>query len=110
MPKTNGLIEKFSMGHTCSCVKLDLNLDGGHLPLGISLWQEILRTEATGDGNFSGVILPFGCLADFYPIAPKIRRDTKGGFKTRKTTSDTLERLTQRTLMNRDRGKLSSQD
>ena len=52
-----------------------------------------------GDGNFSGVILPFGCLVDFYPIAPKIRRDRKGGFKTPKTTSDTLERLTQRTLM-----------
>ena len=32
-----------------------------------------------GDGNFSGVILPFGCLVDFYPIAPKIRRDRKGG-------------------------------
>ena len=56
-----------------------------------------MRIEATdhlgcddGDGNFSGVILPFGCLVDFYPIAPKIRRDRKGGgFKTPKTTSDT---------------------
>ena len=76
------------MGHVCFCVKLDLNLDGGHLPLGISP----LRIEAS-DGNFSGVILPFGCLVDFYP------RDRKGGFKTPKTTSDTLERLTQRTLM-----------
>ena len=59
------------MGHVCSCVKLDLNLDGGHLPLGIFPWQ--------GIGNFSGVILPFGCLVDFYPIAPKVRRDRKGG-------------------------------
>ena len=31
-----------------------------------------------GDGNFSGVILPFGCLVGFYPIAPKIRH-RKGG-------------------------------
>ena len=36
-------------------------------------------TRRHGDGNFSGVILPFGCLVDFYPIAPKIRRDRKGG-------------------------------
>ena len=56
-------------------------------------------TRRHGDGNFSGVILPFGCLIDFYPIAPKVRRDRKGGFKTPKATSDTLRRLTQRTSM-----------
>ena len=36
-------------------------------------------TRCHGDGNFSGVILPFGCLIDFYPIAAKVRRDRKGG-------------------------------
>ena len=81
----------------CFCVKPDLNLDGGHLPLGISLWLETMRIEVTdhprrhGDGNFSGVILPFGCLIDFYPMAPKVRRDRNGGgFKTPTTPSDTI--------------------
>ena len=54
-------------------------------------------TRRHGDGNFSGVILPFGCLVDFYPIAPKVRRDRRGGGS--KTPSDTLRRLTKRTTM-----------
>ena len=111
MPKTNGLIENkvklvlhgarvllrqagfeprwwpFAVRHFSMARNIENRGDG-------SPW-----TRRHGDGNFSGVILPFGCLVDFYPIAPKIRRDRQGGFKTPKTTSDTLGRLTQMTLM-----------
>ena len=93
------------MGHACFCVKPDLNLDGGHLLLGISPWQETLRIEATDHPGRDAMVTEtsaesfFGCLIDFYPIAPKVRRDRKGGFKTPKTPSDTIGRLTRKTLM-----------
>ena len=31
---------------------------------------------------FNGKLLPFGCLVDFFPVAPKPRRVEKGGSKT----------------------------
>ena len=111
MPKTNGLIENkvklvlhgarvllrqagfeprwwaFAVRHFAMARNIENRGDG-------SPWS-----RRHGDGNFSGVILPFGCLIDFYPIAPKVRRDRKGGFKTPQTPSDTLRRLNQRTSM-----------
>ena len=111
MPKTNGVIEN----------KVKLVLHGARVLLRQAgfeprWWPFAVRhfamarnienrgdgppwTRRHGDGNFSGVILPFGCLIDFYPIAPKICRDRKGGFKTPKTPSDTLGRLPRKTLM-----------
>ena len=47
MPKTNGVTENKVKLVLHGAVKPDLNLDGGHLPLGISPWQETLRIEAT---------------------------------------------------------------
>ena len=85
MPKTNGLIENkvklvlhgarvllrqagfeprwwpFAVRHFSMARNIENRGDG-------SPW-----TRRHGDGNFSGVILPFGCLVDFYPVAPKIR-------------------------------------
>ena len=114
MPKTNGVIENkvklvlhgarvllrqagfeprwwpFAVRHFSMARNIENRGDG-------SPW-----TRRHGDGNFSGVILPFGCLVDFYPMSPKTCRDRKGGFKTPKTTSDTLGRLTQKTLMKED--------
>ena len=99
MPKTNGVIEN----------KVKLVLHGARVLLRQAgfeprWWPFAVRHFAMARnienrGNFSGVILPFGCLIDFYPIAPKVRRDRKGGFKTPKTPSDTLGRLTRKTLM-----------
>ena len=75
MPKTNGLIEN----------KVKLVLHGARVLL-LRYGKKLENrgdgspwTRRHGDGNFSGVILPFGCLIDFYPIAPKVRRDRKGG-------------------------------
>ena len=89
------------MGHVCSCVKLDLNLDGGRLPLGISLWREILRTEATDhlgcDATVTGTSAESFCrLAVWSTSTPLLPKFAGIKFKTPKTTSDTLERLTQR--------------
>ena len=91
MPKTNGLIEN----------KVKLVLHGARVLLRQAgfeprWWPFAVRHFAMarnienrgsgspwnrrhGDGNFNGAILPFGCLVDFYPIAPKVRRDRKGG-------------------------------
>ena len=112
MPKTNGLIEnkvKLVL-HGARVLLRQAGFEPRWWPFAVRHFSMARNIENRGegspwmrrhgDGNFSGVILPFGCLVDFYPIAPKIRRDRKGGgFKTPKTTSDMLDRSTQRTLM-----------
>ena len=114
MPKTNGLIEnkvKLVL-HGARVLLRQAGFEPRWWPFAVRHFSMARNIENRGEGspwmrrhgngNFSGVILPFGCLVDFYPIAPKIRRDRKGGFKrfkTPKTTSDMPERSTQRTLM-----------
>ena len=41
-----------------------------------------------GDRDFPGQLIPFGCLVDFKPIAPKPRRLEKGGLKNASERDD----------------------
>ena len=91
MPKTNGLIEnkvKLVL-HETRVLLRQAGFEPRRWPFAVRHFSMARNIENRGDGspwmrrhgdgNFSGVILPFGCLIDFYPIAPKIRRDRKGG-------------------------------
>ena len=109
MPKTNGLIEnkvKLVL-HGARVLLRQAGFEPRWWPFAVRHFSMARNIENRGEGspwmrrhgngNFSGVILPFGCLVDFYPIAPKIRRDRKGGVQNAQNDS-------------RQAGKIESED
>ena len=99
MPKTNGLIEnkvKLVL-HGARVLLRQAGFEPRWWPFAVRHFSMARNIENRGEGspwmrrhgngNFSGVILPFGCLVDFYPIAPKIRRDRKGGVQNAQNDS-----------------------
>ena len=122
MPKTNGLIEnkvKLVL-HGARVLLRQAGFEPRWWPFAVRHFSMARNIENRGDGspcmrrhgdgNFSGVILPFGCLVDFYPIAPKIRRDRKGGVQnahndfrhTEKIDSEVVDEGGDRWIANED--------
>ena len=111
MPKTNGLIEnkvKLVL-HGARVLLRQAGFEPRWWPFAVRHFSMARNIENRGEGspwmrrhgngNFSGVILPFGCLVDFYPIAPKIRRDRKGGVQNAQNDFRHAGKIDSRTLM-----------
>ena len=88
MPKTNGLIEnKVKLVLHGARVLLDLNLDGGHLPLGIFPWRGILKIEVRDhrgcDATVTGTSAESFCRLVVWststPLLPRFAGIERGG-------------------------------
>ena len=94
MPKTNGIIEnkvKLVL-HGARVLLRQAGLSPKWWPFAVRAFCAARNLENRGEGtawgkrnddrDFPGQLIPFGCLVDFKPIAPKPRRLEKGGSKT----------------------------
>ena len=93
MPKTNGIIEnkvKLVL-HGARVLLRQAGLSPKWWPFAVRAFCAARNLENRGEGtawgkrnddrDFPGQLIPFGCLVDFKPIAPKPRRLKKGGLK-----------------------------
>ena len=94
MPKTNGIIEnkvKLVL-HGARVILRQAGLEARWWPYATKYFAVARNIENRGGGSawskrhaplpFNGKLLPFGCLVDFFPVAPKPRRVEKGGIKS----------------------------
>ena len=100
MPKTNGIIEnkvKLVL-HGARVLLRQAGLEARWWPYATKFFSVARNIENRGGGSawskrhpllpFRGKLLPFGCLIDFYPVAPKPRRLEKGGVKNAAESND----------------------
>ena len=91
MPKTNGIIEnkvKLVL-HGARVLLRQAGLEARWWPYATKYFAVARNIENRGGGSawskrhdplpFNGKLLPFGCLVDFFPVAPKPRQVEKGG-------------------------------